>query len=272
MLQLPFVAHEYLVLVPKRVGLGGGIVPVDIVAGTFGAILEAGGANAVLAAYQVIVVACLLALWKNGALSGFKAAVLSLMLLSPMVVNQAKIREGEHQGAGRGEQQESTEGSLAHALGTRAGGARHARLDDQSPEVPWPEPSLPLRELSPDPSPGVAVSSEPVTIAGVEAGPDPGLATMCDAPSPPSVLSEESLPSPDDSPPGAPLREGSPAPEALAPELEPPSPDDPPSPGPQPEPELIGRPEPSSPEPDRCEVVPSLWWPEPDRPLDRLCC
>jgi len=91
LLQLPFVAHEYLVLVPKRVGLGGGIVPVDIVAGTFGAILEAGGANAVLAAYQCIVVACLLALWKNGALSGFKAAVFSLALLSPMAVNQAKI-------------------------------------------------------------------------------------------------------------------------------------------------------------------------------------
>ncbi len=91
LLQLPFVAHEYFVLVPRRFGLGNGIVPVDIVAGTFGAILEAGGANAVLAAYQVIVVACLLALWKNGALSGFMAAVLSLALLSPMVVNQAKI-------------------------------------------------------------------------------------------------------------------------------------------------------------------------------------
>jgi hypothetical protein len=91
LLQLPFVAQEYFVLVPKRVGLGGGIVPVDIVAGTFGAVLEAGGANAVLAAYQVVVVACLLALWKNGALSGFKTAVLSLALLSPMAVNQAKI-------------------------------------------------------------------------------------------------------------------------------------------------------------------------------------
>jgi hypothetical protein len=91
LLQLPFVAHEYFILVPKRFGLGNGIVPVDIVAGTFGAVLEAGGANAVLAAYQVVVVACLLALWKNGALSGFKAAALSLALLSPMAVNQAKI-------------------------------------------------------------------------------------------------------------------------------------------------------------------------------------
>jgi hypothetical protein len=91
LLQLPFVAQEYLILVPKRMGLGGGIVPVDIVAGTFGAILEAGGANAVLAAYEVCVVACLLALWKNGALSGLKTVVFSVALLSPMVINQARI-------------------------------------------------------------------------------------------------------------------------------------------------------------------------------------
>jgi len=91
LLQLPFVAQEFLILVPRRVGLGGGIVPVDIVAGTFGAILQAGGANAVLAAYEVIVVACLLALWKNGALSGLKAAAFSVLLLSPMVLNQARI-------------------------------------------------------------------------------------------------------------------------------------------------------------------------------------
>ncbi len=78
-------------LVPRRVGLANNIVPVDIVAGTFGAILEAGGANAVLAAYQVIIVGCLLALWKNGALSGFTAAILSVLLLSPMLINEAKI-------------------------------------------------------------------------------------------------------------------------------------------------------------------------------------
>ena len=89
LLQLPFVAHEYFVLVPTRIEPG--IVPVDIVAGTFGAILDAGGANAVLAAYQFIVVACLLALWKNGALSGLKTALLSVRCLLPMVVNQAKI-------------------------------------------------------------------------------------------------------------------------------------------------------------------------------------
>ena len=90
-LQIPFAAHQYFSLVPMRVGLGGGIVPVDIVAGTFGATLLGGGANAVLAAYQIIVVALLLALWKNGAMSLLRMATLSLLLLLPLLVNQAKI-------------------------------------------------------------------------------------------------------------------------------------------------------------------------------------
>jgi hypothetical protein len=90
-LQLPFVLHEYLFLVPKRIGLGGGVVPVDIVSGTFGGTLYGGGANAVLAAFLVTVVACLLGLWKHGALSSNKTLVLSLLLLGPLLVNQAKI-------------------------------------------------------------------------------------------------------------------------------------------------------------------------------------
>jgi hypothetical protein len=90
-LQLPFVLHQYLVLVPKRVGLGDGIVPVDVVSGTFGATLYGGGANAVLAAFTMIVVACLLSLWKHGALSATKAATMSLLFLAPVFVNETKI-------------------------------------------------------------------------------------------------------------------------------------------------------------------------------------
>jgi hypothetical protein len=91
LLQLPFALHQYLYLVPQRIGLGGGIVPVDIVAGTFGATLFGGGANAVLAAFQIIVVALLLALWKNGAMPFFRMAVLTALLLAPLLVNQAKV-------------------------------------------------------------------------------------------------------------------------------------------------------------------------------------
>jgi hypothetical protein len=90
-LQVPFAFHQYFYLVPLRVGLGGGIVPVDIVAGTFGATLYGGGANAVLAAFQIIVVGVMLALWKNGAMSLPRMAILSAVILSPLLVNQAKV-------------------------------------------------------------------------------------------------------------------------------------------------------------------------------------
>jgi hypothetical protein len=91
LLQLPFAFHQYFYLVPRRIGLGGGIVPVDVVAGTFGATLYGGGANAVLGAFLVIVVGLLLALWKNGVISLARMAVASLLLLSPLLVNQAKV-------------------------------------------------------------------------------------------------------------------------------------------------------------------------------------
>jgi hypothetical protein len=92
LLQLPFAAHQYLYLVPFRKSfVSEGVVPVDVVAGTFGAALTGGGATAVLAAFQIIVVGLLLALWKNGAMSTLKTAVLSALLLMPMLVNQAKV-------------------------------------------------------------------------------------------------------------------------------------------------------------------------------------
>jgi len=90
LLQLPFVLHQYLVLVPMRTGLSG-LVPVDVVSGTFGGAKYGGGANAVLAAFLLIVIACLLGLWKHGALSGWKLLVYSLLMIFPVFINEAKI-------------------------------------------------------------------------------------------------------------------------------------------------------------------------------------
>jgi hypothetical protein len=91
LLQFPFVLHQLLVLVPARVGMGDGIVPIDIVAGTFGASLEGGGANAVLNAFQVIVFAGLIAARQLGLISLSRLLVLSVPLLFPVMVNEAKV-------------------------------------------------------------------------------------------------------------------------------------------------------------------------------------
>ncbi|MEX0707128.1 MAG: hypothetical protein WD078_04140 [Woeseia sp.] len=93
-LQLPFVVHQYVFLVPLRYGLGTapvGFQPADIVAGTFGAHLYGGGANAVLAAFMMMALACFAGLWKHGALTTPRAVLLSLLCISPLLLNQTKI-------------------------------------------------------------------------------------------------------------------------------------------------------------------------------------
>lgn len=90
-LQLPFVLHQFFILVPKRVGMEGGIVAVDIVAGTFGASLEGGGATASLNAFLAIVFAGVLAARENRILSWPQVLVLSTLLLAPMLINMAKV-------------------------------------------------------------------------------------------------------------------------------------------------------------------------------------
>ena len=91
LLQLPFVLHQYIFIVPQRVGLSDGIVAVDVVAGTFGADRFGGGMNAVLSTYLFITFAGLLGLYRENVLSGFRLVILSAILLFPVFVNSAKI-------------------------------------------------------------------------------------------------------------------------------------------------------------------------------------
>ena len=90
--QLPFVVHQFLVLVPKRAAMHiDGLVPVDVIAGTFGAQVDGGGANSMLAAFMFVVLAGLTALWQKGVLSTRWLAGLGILLMAPMFVNGAKV-------------------------------------------------------------------------------------------------------------------------------------------------------------------------------------
>jgi hypothetical protein len=92
LLQLPFAAHQYFVLVPRRYFyISEGVIPADVIAGTFGAQALGGGANAVLAAFQVIIVGFLLALWKNGLMGMLRTVAMALLLIAPLFVNQARV-------------------------------------------------------------------------------------------------------------------------------------------------------------------------------------
>jgi len=90
-IQIPFAVHQYLFLMPQRLGLGSGVVAADIVSGTFGGNLFGGAPNAVLAAFMMIVIACVIGVWKRGVLSSGTAVFLVLVFVSPMFVNQAKV-------------------------------------------------------------------------------------------------------------------------------------------------------------------------------------
>jgi hypothetical protein len=90
-LQLPVILHQYFYLVPLRMPYAGEITPVDVVAGSFGALLLGGGANAVLTLFMFIVVACLIGVWKRGRLSTFRTAILSATFLVPVFFNETKI-------------------------------------------------------------------------------------------------------------------------------------------------------------------------------------
>ncbi len=91
LLQVPLALQQFFVLVPKREGLQHGIVPVDIVVGTFGGSLMGGGANAALAVFQVFISGVLLSLWRNGAIPRFWTFVLVSILLVPIFINESKI-------------------------------------------------------------------------------------------------------------------------------------------------------------------------------------
>ncbi len=91
LVQLPFALYQLLVLVPKRVGMGPGIVPIDIVAGTFGANMEGGGANNVMATFIAIVVAFLGTYWQEKQIDTRKWLGLSIICVAPLFLGEAKI-------------------------------------------------------------------------------------------------------------------------------------------------------------------------------------
>ena len=59
LLQVPLALHQYFVLVPMRAHemVRHGLIPLDIISGTFGGDIDGGGMNSLLAAFQMIVFA-----------------------------------------------------------------------------------------------------------------------------------------------------------------------------------------------------------------------
>ena len=93
LIQIPFVLHQYFFLVPLRMGISdvAGLVPIDIVSGTFGGKITHGGANAALTVLCFITASGVLSFWKNHQISTQKFLLLIFLVAFPAFINSTKI-------------------------------------------------------------------------------------------------------------------------------------------------------------------------------------
>ena len=89
--QLPFALYEFVVLVPMRGGLDAGGEATDVVAGTFGANLEGGSANAEMSAFLLIVLMFLLTAWRLRTVGRRRLCWMGLLCLAPLALGETKI-------------------------------------------------------------------------------------------------------------------------------------------------------------------------------------
>lgn len=93
LVQLPFAIYERIVYVPIREGLMhlySGLIPIDVVSGTFGASLTGGGASAEMAIFLIVTLAILIARWKEKVLSNNKFLLLVPIILAPLLFSEVK--------------------------------------------------------------------------------------------------------------------------------------------------------------------------------------
>ncbi|TIC85325.1 hypothetical protein [Crenobacter intestini] len=91
LLQLPFALYQYLFLVPLRIGMAGGVVPIDIVSGSFEASMTGGGASGTMAMFLLCVLAGTLAAWHKKSLSAGAALAATVVLCAPLLLGETKV-------------------------------------------------------------------------------------------------------------------------------------------------------------------------------------
>ena len=89
LVQLPFAVYELIALVPLREGLRN-VVPIDVVAGTFGAMLYGGGASGEMACFLIIVLAFLLSQQMEKTLPPRRVMLLAMLVLTPLFLGETK--------------------------------------------------------------------------------------------------------------------------------------------------------------------------------------
>lgn len=91
LIQVFFALYQHFVIVPTRIGMGGGVVAIDAVAGTFEASTTGGGSSSILAMFVLIVFAYFLNAWREGVLGATRMLLASPVLLLPLALGETKI-------------------------------------------------------------------------------------------------------------------------------------------------------------------------------------
>lgn len=90
-LQLPFALYQRIVLVPQREGMGNGVVPIDVVSGTFEASFLGGGNSSGMVLFLTMALTLVIAAWREGALKGRWCLLLALLFALPMGIGETKV-------------------------------------------------------------------------------------------------------------------------------------------------------------------------------------
>lgn len=91
LIQLPFALYEFIFLVALRGGLDSSSATTDVVAGTFGANLEGGSPNSVMAVFLIITLGFLFARWKEKLLTTKLMVLLALPMLGVFFLGEVKV-------------------------------------------------------------------------------------------------------------------------------------------------------------------------------------
>ena len=91
LIQLPFAVHQLIVWFPLRESIKSafpGMVPIDVVAGTFGSSITGGGASAEMAVFLIIMLAFLLARHMEKVLATGRLVLLAPIIMAPLFLGE----------------------------------------------------------------------------------------------------------------------------------------------------------------------------------------
>jgi hypothetical protein len=91
LVQVFFALYQVWFVVPSREGMGGGVVAIDAVSGTFEAFQTGGGSKQIMVMFTLVLFCYVLNAWRENGQPTLRTAIYSILLLAPLFLGQSKI-------------------------------------------------------------------------------------------------------------------------------------------------------------------------------------